>query len=347
MLALVSIEDRVPPQHPLRTIKQLADEALVPLSAVFDEMYENSGRKSVPPERLLKAMLLIALFSVRSERQFCEQLDYNLMFRWFLDMDMTEPSFDHSTFSRNRGRLLEHEVASRFLAALVKQAGDRGLLSDDHFSVDGSLIQAWASTKSFRPKDEDDDRDSNGWSDFSGKKRSNETHESKTDPEAKLFRKGRGQPAKLSYTAHALTENRNGLVVAFTVTQATGRCEREAALALLDTHRPRGSRRRTLGADKGYDTRDFVADCRARRVTPHVAQNISGRRSAIDGRTTRHVGYGISLIVRRRIEEVFGWMKTVGGFRQTRFKGRRRTEFAGTIAAAAYNLIRLANLAPA
>ncbi len=201
--------------------------------------------------------------------------------------------------------------------------------------------------KSFRPKDEDDDGDSNGWSDFKGTKRSNETHESKTDPDAKLYRKGRGQESKLCYAAHALMENRNGLIVGFAVTEATGRCEREAALDLLDRHRPQGSRRRTLGADRGYDTRQFVADCRERRVTPHVTQNVSGRRSAIDRRTTRHEGYAVSQVVRRRIEEIFGWMKTVGGFRRTRFKGRRRTDFAGTMVAAAYNLLRIARLANA
>ncbi len=342
MFALISLEDRVPSDHPLRSFKTLADEALKTLSPQFDEMYEPNGRVSVPPEQLLKAMLLIALFSVRSERQFCEQLDYNLMFRWFLDMDMTEPSFNHSTFSRNRDRPLGQDIAKAFLAAIVEQASTRKLLSKERFSVDGTLTQAWASQKSFRPKN-DDDHDSSSWSDFKGKKRSNETHEPRTDPEAKLFRKGRGQMARLCYAGHVLMENRNGLIAGACVTETTGRCEREAALELLD-ELPPSERRRTLAADRGYDTRAFVAACRERRVTPYVAQNISGRRSAIDGRATRHEGYDISIMVRRRIEEIFGWMKTVGGIRRTRFKGRQKTEFFTLISAAAYNLVRISRL---
>lgn len=340
MLAMVSIADLVPRDHPLRTIKELADSALAKLSPTFDEMYAADGRPSVPPERLLKAMLLMALFTVRSERLLCEQLRYNLLFRWFLDLDMVDPTFDHSTFSKNRERLLDHEVAAAFLVAIIDDARERKLLSDEHFSVDGTLIEAWASMKSFRPKD-DDDSDSNGWSDFKGTKRKNDTHESKTDPEAKLMRKGAGKEAKLSYGAHALMDNRHGVVVDFAVTEANGTCERDAAGRMLGE---RSGRRRTLGADKGYDTRAFVALCRALNVTPHVAQNTAGRRSAIDGRTTRHPGYEISQRVRRMIEEVFGWMKTIGGFRRTRFKGRRRTEFAGTMVVAAYNLLRIAKL---
>lgn len=340
MLCLVSPESRVPQDHPLRAIKKLADRALRDLSAVFDEMYADSGRPSVPPERLLKGLLLIALYSVRSERQLCEQLEYNLLFRWFLDMDMIEAAFDASTFSRNRERLMEHEVAALFFAAVRDQGAD--LMSAEHFSVDGTLIEAWASLKSFRPKGEDGG-DRNGWGDFRGKKRSNDTHESKTDPEAKLARKGDGQAAKLSYCAHALMENRNGLLVDLLITQASGMAERDAAIAMLDQREDEG--RVTLGADKGYDTRDFVAACRERRITPHVARNEHARRrSAIDGRTTRHIGYELSQRVRKRIEQIWGWAKTTAGFGRTRYRGVRRTQLAGYMVGSAYNLLRIARL---
>ena len=345
MLAMVSIEDLIPSTHPIRPIKQLADTALERMSDVFDEMYADDGRPSIPPERLLKALLLIALFSVRSERQICERIGYDLMFRWFLDMDLMESVFDPTVFTKNRERLLSHAVVPRFLAEIVDEARARGLLSDKDFSVDGTLVKAWASMKSFRPKDEDDG-DSNGWSNFRGQKRSNQTHESKTDPEAKLLRKGRGQASMLCYALHLLMDNKCGLAVVCIGTEANGRCEREAAIEMIDcVDRPK-SKRITLGADKGYDTRQFVADCRARKVTPRVAQNTSNRRSAIDGRTTSRPGYSISQRVRRRIEEIFGWGKTVGGLHQTRFKGRRRFEMQSQIAVAAYNLIRIARLAP-
>lgn len=343
MLCLMSPEERVPSGHPLRGIKKLADAALAELSPVFDEMYSSSGRPSVPPERLLKSMLLIALYSVRSERQFCEQLDYNLLFRWFLDMDMLEASFDATAFTHNRERLMEHEVASRFFRAVVEQARRKQLMSADHFSVDGTLIDAWASTKSFRPKDDDDD-DNNGWSDFSGAKRSNDTHESKTDPESKLWRKGKGREAKLSYMGHALMENRNGLLVDFEVTEASGTAERDAALSMVNQALP-GAGRITLGADRGYDTKDFVAQCREHDVTPHVAQHQNAHRgSAIDARTTRHIGYQLSIGIRRRVESIFGWLKTIGGLRRTRLRGRQRTRFAALMGAAAYNLMRIARL---
>lgn len=343
MLCLVSPESRVPKDHPLRAVKKLADKALRELSPVFDEMYADSGRPSVPPERLLKGLLLIALYSLRSERQLCEQLEYNLLFRWFLDMDMMEAAFDASTFSRNRERLMEHEVAALFFAAVRDQGAN--LMSAEHFSVDGTLIEAWASLKSFRPKG-DDGGDGNGWGDFRGKKRSNDTHESKTDPEAKLARKGDGQAAKLSFCAHALMENRNGLLVDLLITEANGMAERDAALAMLD-QREHGSRA-TLGADKGYDTRDFVASCRERGITPHVARNAHARRrSAIDGRTTRHIGYELSQRVRKRIEQIWGWAKTTAGFRRTRYRGVRRTQLAGYMVGSAYNLLRIARLAGA
>lgn len=309
MICLVSPESSVPSDHPIRAIKQLADTALRTRSAVFDQMYATTGRPSVPPERLLKGQLLIALYSIRSERQLCEQLQYNLLFRWFLDIDMLQTAFDASTYSRNRDRLMKHDLAAAF----------------------------------FRPRDEDpDDHDHNGWGDFRGERRSNETHGSKTDPDARLMRKGNGQPSKLSYMGHVLVENRNGLLVDLRVSTATGKAEREVASEMLADHeRPA---RTTLGADRAYDTRDFVDECRELGVTPHVAQNTTNRRSAIDARTTRHVGYSISQRLRMRIEQVFGWGKTIGGLRRTRLRGLARTQFGTYLIGAAYNLLRITNL---
>jgi transposase len=309
MLAFVDLEERVPPRHPLRTIKQFAECALQELSPVFDAMYGVGGRPSIPPERLLKASLLISLYSVRSERAFCEELDFHLLYRWFLDMDLLEPSFDPTTFSKNRQRLLRHEVAQRFFDEVVRQADGLGLLSDEHFTVDGTLIDAAASLKSFRPTDDpppagrgptDDHR--NPTVNFRGERRSNATHQSTTDPEARLARKGRGKEAHLAYLGHALMENRHGLLVDFALTPATGTAERELAPQLLDRARARGFHPRTLGADKGYDTRECVAAVRQCGVTPHVAQNRSGRRSAIDGRTTSRPGYAVSQRIRKRVE---------------------------------------------
>jgi len=341
MLCLLSPEAVVPVDHPLRAIGAIADEALRSLSRRFDRMYSEMGRPSVPPERLLKGQLLIALYSIRSERQLCEQLQYNLLFRWFLDMDMMEPAFDATTYSQNRERLMRHEVAARFFAAVRDQAD--GMMSREHFTVDGTLIEAWASLKSFRRKDEDDDdHDSNGWGDFRGQRRTNDTHESTTDPESRLMRKGSGQPAKLSYMGHALVENRHGLLVDLTVSSATGYAERETALEMLEA--ADRAARCTVGADRGYDTRDFVEDCREIGATPHVAQHQTRRRSAIDERTTRHPGYSISQRIRKRIEQVFGWAKTVGGLRRTRYRGLRRTQFAAHLVGAAYNLLRIAHL---
>ena len=339
MICLVSPETSVPSDHPIRAIKQVADAALRTLSSVFDEMYAAMGRPSVPPERLLKGQRLIALYSIRSERQLSEQLEYNLLFRWFLDMDMLEPAFDASTYSRNRDRRMSHDVAAAFFAAVRDHGQD--LMSHEHFSVDGTLIEAWASLKSFRRKD-DDDNDNNRWGSFRGERRSNDTHESKTDPESRLMRKGSGQPAKLSYMGHALVENRNGLLVDLRVSTATGYAEREVATEWLDEHT--GAARTTLGADKAYDTRDFVDACRALGVSPHVAQNTTNRRSAIDRRTTRHVGYSISQHVRMRIEQVFGGGKTIGGLRRTRLRGLARTRFGTYLIGAAYNLVRITNL---
>jgi transposase len=351
MLMLMSPESRVPATHPLRAIKKLADEALRELSPVFDKMYSSVGRPSIPPERLLKSMLLMALYTVRSERLFCEQLDYNILFRWFLDMDMVEESFVPTVFTHNRDRLLAHDVAREFLLAIVAKARGEKLMSNDHFTVDGTLIESWASLKSFKKKGDDDttppDDPGNPTVDFHGEKRSNATHESKTDPDAKLARKGKGKEARLSYSAHALMENRNGLVVDLQVDVADGYAERRNALEMLDNNLP-GERRITLGGDKGYDTRDFVADCRARNVTPHVAQNITEQRgSMIDARTTQHIGYVISQRVRKRVEEIFGWMKTVAGFRKTRFIGLGANQTAAYMIAAAYNLLRIARLTAA
>jgi transposase len=347
MLMLMSPESRVPAGHPLRAIKKLADEALRKLSPVFDAMYAEGGRPSIPPERLLKSMLLMALYTVRSERQFCEQLDYNLLFRWFLDMDMVEDSFVPTVFSHNRDRLIVHDAAGEFLRAIVEQAGAARLMSAEHFTVDGTLIESWASLKSFKKKEDKDttppDDPGNPTVNFHGEKRSNETHESTTDPDAKLARK-KGKEAKLSYSAHALIENRNGLVLDLQMDLADGRAERRNALEMLDNNVP-GKRRITIGADKGYDTSDFVEDCRERNVTPHVAQNITTRRgSNIDDRTTGHVGYAISQRVRKRIEEVFGWIKTVGNFRKTRYIGLGANQLSAHLLASAYNLLRIAKL---
>jgi transposase len=344
LLMVRSVEERIPPKHPIRQIKVLADRALTDLGPRFDQMYSASGRPSVPPERLLKSQLLIALFSVRSDRQFCEQLDYNLLFRWFLDLEMDEESFDASTFSHNRERLIRHEVAEEFLAAVVRQAKSAHLLSQEHFSVDGTLIEAWASLKSFRPKDEPPGGDSNGWGDFKGSRRSNETHESKTDPESRLARKGNGQSAKLCFSAHALMENRHGLLLDLKVAPATGRAECEQGLDLLKTKLSRG-RRKTVGADKGYDTAEFLAGCRQLNMTPHVA--CKRKYSAINGRTSHHKGYQISQVVRRRIEPIFGWLKQYGGLGCSRFRGVARTQLTARFTAAAYNLLRLSRLIPA
>jgi len=353
MLTLITPEQRVPRDHPLRRIKVMADRELKRLSPIFDGMYSRTGRPSIPPERILKSMLLIALYSVRSERQFCEQLDYNLLFRWFLDMDVVEESFDPTVFTKNRTRIMEHDVGRIFFDAVVRQARGGGLMSDDHFTVDGTLIDAWASLKSFRPRDEDPtDRPSSGdrgnpTVDFHGEKRRNETHCSTTDPESRLMRKGKGKEARLSYGAHALMENRNGLLVDIMVTPATGTSEREAAQNMLRRQARKRIKPKTLGGDRGYDTTGFVSMLRKRKIIPHVARN-TGRKggSAIDGRTTRHGSYAASQRIRKRVEEIFGWMKTVGGFRKTRFKGRDRTQLQAWLVGAAYNLLRMAKLMP-
>ncbi len=352
MWACISIEERIAGDHPLRKIKKLADQRLEKLSVVFNRMYSQLGRPSIAPERVLKSLLLIALYSVRSERQFCEQLQYNLLFRWFLDMELEENSFDATVFSKNGERWMAHEVGRLFFDAVINQARAVNLLSEDDFSVDGTLIDAWASLKSFRPKGEDrpEDQDpgdpGNRWVDFHGEKRSNDTHESKSDPESLLARKGPGKEAKLCYGAHALMENRNGLLIDLKVTQATGTAEREAAEQMIKRQRRKGLRIQSLGADKSYDTRGFVGWLRGRKIAPHVAANTKRKGgSAIDGRTTRHDSYSVSQRIRKKIEEIFGWMKTVGGFRKTRYRGVDRTQLAAWWVGAAYNLVRMAKLA--
>jgi transposase len=348
-----SLEERIPADHPLRPIRQMVDKALAALSPRFDEIYGESGRPSIAPERLLRALLLQLLYSVRSERMLMEQLNYNLLFRWFVGLGMNEEVWHPTVFTKNRDRLLEGKVANEFFALVVEQAKRKRLLSSEHFTVDGTLIEAWAGQKSFQVKNDDAlkppppaDTGSNPTVDFRRQKRRNETHESKTDPSARLYKKTRGAEAKLCYLGHLLTENRNGLVVNARVTLASGTAEREAAVEMA-TEIPGGSSRVTLGGDRGYDVGSFVKDLRELNVTPHVAQNTSQRRSAIDERTTRHPSYEVSQRKRKRVEEVFGWMKTIALIRKTRFRGPDRVGWMFTLAAAAYNLVRMRNLAMA
>jgi transposase len=345
LFSYVDLEQRVPAKHPLRVILAIVNDVLVALDGEFEKLYEDTGRHSVAPERLLRASLLQAFYSVRSERQLMEQIDYNLLFRWFVGLGIDDPVWDHSTFSKNRDRLLDADVARKFLEAVLRHPKVKRFLSDDHFSVDGTLIEAWASLKSVRAKDGSDEPPSpgrNGERDFQGETRSNDTHASTTDPEAKLYRKGHSQPARLYFMGHALIENGHGLVVQANATAATGRAEREAALAMVDRHDPGSERRLTLGADKAYDTSDFVAAMRLKCVTPHVAQKIKG--SAIDGRTTRHAGYGMSQRKRKLVEEAFGWGKTIAGMAKVKVRGLRSVRHAFTLAMAAYNLIRMPRL---
>ena len=344
MLSAMTPDQLVPEGHPIRRIKPIVDKALGELSPTFRAMYAEVGRPSIPPEHLLKGCLLIAFYSIRSERQFCERLQYDLLFKWFLDMNIMDGAFDASTFSKNKERLLEHEVARRFFEGVLVEARRQKLLSDEHFSVDGTLLEAWASMKSFHPSDGDGSTPVHGGKnptvDFRGERRLNATHASTTDPEARLARKGLGKEAKLCYAGHVLMENRNGLVVNISVTRATGTAEREAAADMLERLPRRG--RVTVGGDKNYDTADFVGRCREMKVTPHVARR---KRSVLDGRTTRHSGYHRSQRVRKRVEEIFGWLKTVGGGRKLRYVGVARNQLWAELAAAAYNLVRIARLA--
>jgi transposase len=338
----VDIEGRVPADHPLRLIRALVDEVLHGLSRVFAKLYARHGRPGVPPERLLRALLLQAFYSVRSERLLMEQLNYNLLFRWFVGLSMDDPVWDATVFCKNRDRLLDGEVAAKFMTGVLNLPQVQKLLSSEHFSVDGTLIEAWASMKSLVPKDDADPPRQpggrNGERDFHGEKRSNATHASTTDPEARLFRKGQGKEAKLCHMGHIMTENRHGLIVDARLTEATGTAERETALEMIKDNAGPGS---TIGADKHYDTADFVAGCREQGCVPHVAQNDTRRRSAIDARTTRHCGYEVSQTKRKRIEEPFGWMKTVGVMRKTRHRGRKLVEWFFVLTAAAYNLTRI------
>lgn len=346
LFTVAKLDDFVPATHPLRAIRKLADTALQRMSALFDTLYADTGRASIAPEKLMRAQLLQLFYSLRSERMLMEQLGYNLLFRWFVGLAIDDPVWDHSVFSKNRDRLNAQAVAAEFLSEVVRLAEKQGLISDEHFSVDGTLLQAWASQKSFRPKDDTPDDPGpgprNAPPDFKGHKRSNGTHASTSDPDARLYRKSHNTGAQLSYMGHVLMEHRSGLVRSAHVTLAGGRGEREAALAMLG--KLGGRRRRTLAADKAYDTADFVAACRALGVTPHVAQNTNGRRSAIDGRTTRHAGYGLSLKIRAWIETHFGWLKAAAGLRQVKQRGLERIDALFQLAMAASNLVRLPKL---
>jgi transposase len=352
LFSYVSADQRIPEKHPLRAIRAMVDEALKQLNGRFDEIYGDDGRPSIAPERLLRALLLQMLYSVRSERMLMEQLSYNLLFRWFVGLSENEPVWHPTVFTKNRDRLLEGAVAEEFFSLIVNQARTRKLLSDEHFTVDGTLIEAWAGQKSFRRKDKDQDQDplnppppeqgNNPTVNWHKEKRANDTHASRTDPMARLYKKTRGSEARLAYLGHVLTENRNGLVVDVRLTQASGTAERDAALEMI-AGKP-GAKRVTLGGDRGYDTRGFVAALRELNVTPHVAQNDTNRRSAIDGRTTQHEGYQVSQRKRKRVEEVFGWLKTVALQRKTRFRGLDRVAYMFTLAAAAYNLVRMRTL---
>ena len=350
LFSYVDLEARVRRDHPLRPIREITSAALADLSADFAALYSGLGRPSIAPEMLLRAMLLQAFYSIRSERQLMERLEFDLLFRWFAGLGVDDPAWDHSTFSKNRDRLLEGEIAAKFLAAVLAQPRVKRLLSTEHFSVDGTLIEAWASMKSFRRKGASDGGDGgpegggrNAEANFRGETRSNETHESMTDADAKLYRKGPGMEAKLCFIGHGLMENRSGLLVEARLTRVSGHAERLAALDMMQGYadRPRAV---TLGADKGYDARDFVEELRTMNIRPHLARNARGRRSAIDGRTTRHPGYAASQRVRKRIEEAFGWMKTIAGLRKTKLRGLAKVDWAFTFAAAAYNLVRLPKL---
>lgn len=342
-----SIESLVPASHPIRRIRQVCDEALKRLDVVFDTMYSDTGRPSIAPERLLKSQILIALYSVRSDELFCEMLGYNLLFRWFLGMSMDESPFDRSTFSKNRERLIEHEVGREFLKAVVNMAREEKLVSGEHFTVDGTLIEAWASFKSFQPKegkesgkdDKDDKNDRNPDVDFRGRKRTNETHESTTDPESRLYRKGPGKESKLSFMGHSLMENRSGFIIETEVTTASGTAEREATLTMLDRLELQNA---TLGADKGYCVREFVRALRTRKIVPHIAQ--PAKRRVLDRRTFRHAAYEISQRKRKLVEQGFGWMKTVAGVRKTTLRGIARNDFTFALRAAVYDIVRLCNL---
>jgi transposase len=345
MFSYITPAQRVPKDHPLRPIRTMVDAALKELSPTFQRLYSPIGRPSIPPERLIRASVLQMLYTIRSERQLMEQLDFNILYRWFVGLGMDDPVWDATVYTKNRRRLLDGRVDVKFFEAILGQAKERGLLSEEHFTVDGTLIEAWASQKSFQRKDRPSpppDDPGNPSVNFRGEKRANDTHESKTDPQARLWRKARGHEAKLCYMGHALMENRNGLAVAGKATLASGYAEREAALELIEPKA--GGSRITLGGDKGYDVADFVESLRAMEVTPHVAQNDTNRSSAIDARTTRHPGYDVSQRVRKRVEEIFGWLKTVGLLRKVKHRGVDRVDSTFRFGLAVYNLVRIRNL---
>lgn len=347
LFSFVSLEDRVPKDHPVRDYRNFLDRILHELSPRFEQMYSRIGRPSIPPEQLLRALVIQLLYSIRSERQLMEQLDYNLLFRWFVGLGIDDPVWVPTVFSKNRDRLLAGDIAKAFLAAVVDEANRRDLLSDEHFTVDGTLMEAWASHKSFRPKGEGPgggaSEGRNPTVDFRKEKRSNETHESKTDPDARLAKKAHGQEAKLSYQGNVLMDNRYGLVVDAEVAMVSGTSEVDTALTMLD-RLPATERGRTVGADKNYDQRRFVGEARARKVTPHVAQNTTNRRSAIDGRTTRHPGYAESQRRRKLVEQGFGWKKTIGLMRKVRHRGRERVDWIFTFTTAVYDMVRIRTL---
>jgi transposase len=344
MFSYVSLEERVPKDHPLRAIRRITDRALEQLSPRFGALYVHFGRPSIPPEQLLRALLIQALYTIRSERQLMEQLDYNLLFRWFVGLGMDDAVWVPTTFTKNRDRLLAGDIAAAFFEAVVQQAELAQLLSHEHFTVDGTLLEAWASHKSFRPRDEDPPPPAGGnpTVNFHGQRRANDTHHSTTDPDARLYKKARGREARLGYLGHAVIEHRSGLIVKTAVTPATGHGERDAALVMIETLP--SARRITVAADKGYDTHDFVAELRHMRVTPHIAQHTAGRRSAIDGRTTRHRGYTVSQQKRKLVEQGFGWIKGVGGLRKLRHRGGPLVTWIFTFTAAVYNIVRLRRL---
>jgi transposase len=344
MFSYVSLEARVPQDHPLRAIRRITDRALERLSPRFGTLYINFGRPSIPPERLLRALLLQALYTIRSERQLIEQLDYNLLFRWFVGLGMDDAVWAPTTFTKNRDRLLAGDIAAAFFDAVLIHADSARLLSDEHFTVDGTLLEAWASHKSFRPRGDDPPPDGGGnpTVNFHGQRRRNATHRSTTDPDARLYKKAQGREAHLGYLGHVVMEHRSGLIVKATVTPADGYGERDAALVMIED--VPGQHRITVAADKGYDTRDFVAELRGMHVTPHIAQHTTGRRSAIDARTTRHPGYAISQQKRKLVEQGFGWMKTIGNLRKLHHRGGALVTWVFTFTAAAYNIVRLRRL---
>lgn len=348
LFSYVSQEERIPQDHPLRVIRRMSDEVLASLTKRFDRLYSDTGRRSIPPERLLRALLLQVLYSIRSERLLMEQLDYNLLYRWFVGLNMDEEVWDASVYTKNRDRLLEGDIADVFFDQVMAIARERALLSDEHFTVDGTLIEAWAGQKSFQKKEGSSQPPSDGGSNptvnFHGEKRSNATHESTTDPEARLYRKGPGKEARLSFMGHVLMDNRYGLAVDSRLTMATGTAEREAAHEMVKAVPNRRSKHPTVGADKAYDTKDFVKNLRKLTVTPQVAQNTNGRSSAIDGRTTCHAGYEVSQRKRKLVEQIFGWLKTIGLMRKTRHKGTGRVGWMFTFGLAVYNLVRMKNL---